>query len=129
MANDKRLVTVDTFMQQYEADLAKVFLESAGVEVFLVDYNTVAIDWALSNAIGDIKLQVGAEDVDRARALLAEHRPKVDFWSDKLPSDFEDDVCLGCGEPLPAEQDACSACGWTFAAGASEPGPNEGELE
>lgn len=36
------------------------------------------------------------------------------MYEDKPPADFEDDVCLACGQPLPPDADRCAACGWSF---------------
>lgn len=67
------LVTVATFGDTVEANLAKNRLESAGVQAFLADEETVNMDWLLGNAIGRIKLQVGDQDAEAARTLLSQH--------------------------------------------------------
>ena len=67
------LMTVATFGDPVEANLAKNYLEASGVQAFLADEETVNMDWALGNAIGRIKLQVGDQDADAARTLLSQH--------------------------------------------------------
>lgn len=47
-----------------------MLLESEGIHVAVNDEYTVQMDWALSNAIGGMKLKVKAEDADRARTVL-----------------------------------------------------------
>ena len=72
----EKLVTVATFDFRAEAEVAKLFLEEQGIQAFLADDNLVGMDWFLSNAVGGVKLQVAASDVDRARDILEqiEHR-------------------------------------------------------
>jgi Putative prokaryotic signal transducing protein len=68
MSND--LVTVATFANPVEANLAKNRLESSGVRAFLANEETVDMDWLLGNALGWIRLEVGDQDADAARAVL-----------------------------------------------------------
>jgi hypothetical protein len=67
------LMTVATFGDPVEANLAKNYLEASGVQAFLADEETVNMDWALGNAIGRIKLQVGDQHAEAARTLLSQH--------------------------------------------------------
>ena len=67
-----KLVTVKTFSYDHETILFEPKFKSEGIEYFLADQKTVAIDPLVSNAIGGIKLQVKLEDEKRARALIAE---------------------------------------------------------
>jgi len=67
------LVTLATFGDTVEANLAKNRLEAAGIQTFLADEETVNMDWLLGNAIGRIKLQVGDQDAEAARTLLSQH--------------------------------------------------------
>jgi hypothetical protein len=64
--------TIATFSNGIAANLAKGRLEETGIRVYLADEQTVGLAWHLTNAIGGIKLQVADEDVDEARAVLAE---------------------------------------------------------
>jgi hypothetical protein len=59
-----------------EADLAKSFLESAGIKSFLRDHNTIGVNWGLSYALGGIKLCVNSEDADTAAQLLGQEIPE-----------------------------------------------------
>jgi Putative prokaryotic signal transducing protein len=67
---DSRLVRIRQFLNVGPALLAKSVLDSAGIECFLADENTVRIDWLYSNAIGGVKLLVREEDAEAARELL-----------------------------------------------------------
>ena len=56
------LVTIERFRDLPEALLAKGKLESSGIRCFLADSELVRTDWLWSNAIGNMRLQVRAED-------------------------------------------------------------------
>lgn len=63
-------VTVATFTNSLEANLAKQHLEAGGVRCFLRDESTVDVAWHLSVAVGWIKLQVSPADLDLAKSIL-----------------------------------------------------------
>lgn len=65
-----RFVRLRQFRDVQEALLAKGLLDSAGIECFLADHNTIRFDWLLSNALGGIKLWVKREDAKAAASLL-----------------------------------------------------------
>lgn len=65
-------VTIKTFFYDHETILYEPKFKAEGIEYFLKDQKTVAIDPLVSNAIGGIKLQVREEDEERARKLVAE---------------------------------------------------------
>ncbi len=57
--------------------MARAQVDGAGMACSLADENTVTMDWTLCNAVGGVKLMVALEDLDRARAVLAEkHAPE-----------------------------------------------------
>lgn len=121
MADDREkpddLVTVDSFVNVYEADTARLYLEQEGIPVFLKDFNIVAFDWFLSNAVGNIQVQVRRDDLERAAAILAEHRPSfnVDYGNTKSPAKSTLEMkCLSCGEPMGAQATRCAKCGWSY---------------
>jgi Putative prokaryotic signal transducing protein len=96
MSND--LVTVATFADPVEANLAKNRLEASGVRAFLANEETVDMDWLLGNALGWIRLEVGDQDADAARAVLnrqEELETSSDVGPEKAPSAL-DEV-----EPIP----------------------------
>ena len=66
------LVTIKTFFYDHETILYEPRFQAEGIEYFLKDQKTVAIDPLVSNAIGGIKLQVRVEDEQRAKALVEE---------------------------------------------------------
>jgi len=76
----RNLVLLRRFRDLPEALLAKGKLDSSEVPSFLVDDNTVRMDWLWSNAIGGVKILVEAEDFSQAAKLLNEPIPEgLDF--------------------------------------------------
>lgn len=69
---DSKIVTIRRFLYLPDALAAKSALESAGIECFLADENTVRIDWLWSNLLGGIKLWVKEKDAREANELLAQ---------------------------------------------------------
>jgi hypothetical protein len=75
------LVTVYTFDDPVEANLARNHLEVSGLQAFLANEEIVDMIWSWGNAIGWIKLQVTDQDADSARAVL--NQPiDSDTWPD-----------------------------------------------
>jgi hypothetical protein len=68
----KRLITVATFDDGIRAALAKNHLEASGIAAVLNDELTVTTGWALSGAVGGIKLQVTPLYLERAEHVLAQ---------------------------------------------------------
>lgn len=62
------LVTIASFTEPLEAEMAKLRLESAGIEVFLSGENARIMEPGL----GPLEMQVSAEDEADARAILAD---------------------------------------------------------
>ncbi|MGO9086420.1 MAG: hypothetical protein ACLQBK_14430 [Candidatus Sulfotelmatobacter sp.] len=89
------MVAIHQFRDLPEALLAKGGLESAGIEVALVDDNIVRLDWLWSNLMGGVKLLVKSEDADAAREILDQ----------PIPEDLE---VAGVGE---YRQPRCPKCG------------------
>jgi DNA-directed RNA polymerase subunit M/transcription elongation factor TFIIS len=63
-------VTIMTFTYEHEVYLYQTQLESAGIECFVEDRNTVLIDPFLSNAIGGIKLKVRKSEAVKALEIV-----------------------------------------------------------
>lgn len=71
----RNLVTVRRYRDLSEAIVARAVVESAGIYCFLKDENLVRLDWQISNLIGGIRLQVAADDLEAAQAVLAQPVP------------------------------------------------------
>jgi hypothetical protein len=65
-------VTVSAFDREIDASFARDRLEAAGIEAQLANQATVGLAWHMARAVGGVQLQVAAEDVERAEAVLAE---------------------------------------------------------
>ena len=66
---------VASFSKPEQAHLLRAHLEGNGVAAFVRDDHTVTADWALSNAIGGVKVEVAEEDYDEALSVLAAFAP------------------------------------------------------
>ena len=75
LAEPQPLITVATFSTELEYLLARIRLESAGIECFLRDENMVRIAGWHSHILGGIKLQVRESDAQDALAILQETAP------------------------------------------------------
>jgi hypothetical protein len=87
-------VILRKFRDLPEALLAKGFLESAGVESFLIDETTIRMDWLWSNLLGGVKLGVKPEDADTAAQILGQQIP--DRFSVEGEGEFEQPRCPQC---------------------------------
>ena len=65
---DEEIVTMASFTEPIEADMARLRLQSAGIEVFLTGEHARLLEPGL----GDLRLQVAAVDEADARAVLAD---------------------------------------------------------
>lgn len=64
----EQVVTVATFIEPLEAEMARLRLESAGIETFLAGENARILEPGL----GPLQLQVRAADAADARAILTD---------------------------------------------------------
>jgi hypothetical protein len=71
----RNLITIRSYWNLLEAELAKGALEAAGIESFLFDDNMVRMDWFNANAIGGVKLRIDRGNVDDASRILDESIP------------------------------------------------------
>lgn len=62
------VVTIASFTEPLEAEMAKLRLASAGIEVFLAGENARIMEPGL----GPLELQVSSDDEEDARAILAD---------------------------------------------------------
>lgn len=93
-APSNNVVTLRKFRDLPEALLAKGFLESAGVESFLIDETTIRMDWLWSNLLGGVKLCVNREDADAAAQILSQEIPEK--FNVEGAEDFEQPRCPQC---------------------------------
>lgn len=143
--DSRELVTVGSFRDLPNADLARALLVSSGIPAWIQDDNLVRMDWFYSNAIGGIRLQVDASDADAARAILDQPTPPeiqlesgAEFIQPKCPRCGSLDIASSDGlrgaslaslylasipVPTGAPTRGCQACGarWKEPEDASEP--------
>lgn len=112
-SSERDPVTVATFRFLMEAEKARLRLDSEGLTTFLADAQIVNADWFLGNAVGYIKLQVPASQVEEAERVIEQMREERRRRDARTEPD-EPDVCLACGAPLPEEASQCAACGWSY---------------
>jgi rubrerythrin len=104
-----KLVTVMTFNNSFEAQLAKNLLENEGiVSVVTGEFSS---DVLLGTVLGrnQIALQVHEDDAQSAVALLAEVELNKD-WEDEAESGADVWICSICGEPISNRLSSCYAC-------------------
>jgi predicted RNA-binding Zn-ribbon protein involved in translation (DUF1610 family) len=89
------LVAIERYRDLAEAFVARSVLESAGIPCFLCDENFVRLDWAYSNFIGGMRLQVASKDADDAHELLTQKAPRnIDVPGEPT---FVQPICPRCG--------------------------------
>jgi hypothetical protein len=71
-----RFIVLRRFRDMPDAFLFSSILDSAGIEFFLADENTIRMDWFWSNLLGGIKLCVREIDADTATSLLDQGVPE-----------------------------------------------------
>ncbi|MBD2194136.1 MULTISPECIES: putative signal transducing protein [Calothrix] len=76
MANN--FVTVATYSNSLEANLAKQLLEAEGISSYLANESTVDLAWHLTVAVGWIKLQVHEQDAAQAKFILGSSNLEVE---------------------------------------------------
>jgi hypothetical protein len=94
------LVTIATFRDPYEAQLARGLLETYDISAYVAHEHHVGAYWLLSNALGGVKLQVSSDDEQAARAALAEPQPSVEAEAvESIRTDDAESLCPHCGSP------------------------------
>ncbi|MGL5019939.1 MAG: putative signal transducing protein [Luteolibacter sp.] len=67
------MTTIATFTVPEEAHLFRTFLESRGIEGFVLDENVVQLFWHYSNAIGGVRVAVEDNDIEDASTAYQEY--------------------------------------------------------
>ena len=107
-------VTVQSFDHRAQADLLVLLLHQCDIPARLADEHIVAMDWALANAIGGIKVQVPVAHESQAREVALRFKAESKLLGDQLSSANDEDYCLSCGKAMPVDQSVCTHCGWTY---------------
>ena len=86
------MITIAKVSYVHEADILCMQLEEAGIKAFIPDQNTSSIQPLYSGAIGGIRVQIHERDLEQARELLGEPRPRVDTGIFQCPKCSSDSV-------------------------------------
>src|SRR6266852_7657611 len=73
---NQRFIVLRRFRDMPDAFLFRSILDSADIECYLADENTIRMDWFWSNLLGRIKLCVRKADADAASSLLEQGVPE-----------------------------------------------------
>jgi len=73
---NQRFIVLRRFRDMPDAFLFNSVLDSAGIEYYLADANTIRMDWFWSDFLGRIKLCVRKRDADEASSLLEQGVPE-----------------------------------------------------
>lgn len=65
------LVTIASFPDVSEAELAKERLEIEGIRAFVVDAQTAGVMPFLASSSGGVRVQVQPKDIEKAKEILA----------------------------------------------------------
>lgn len=104
-----KLVTVMTFNNSFEAQLAKNLLENEGIVSTVTGELSSDVLLGTGLACQQVALQVHERDAQRAVALLAEVALNKD-WEDEAESGSDVWICSICGEPISNRLSICFAC-------------------
>ncbi len=85
-----RFHTLEAFELLADAELLRIKLESEGIPVILKDANIMQAEPFLAAATGGVKVQVRAEDLERAEAIYLE------FKRFALDKDGNPVICPNC---------------------------------
>lgn len=94
LSEDERFVLLRRFRDLPDAFLFQSILDSADIECFLADENTIRIDWFWSNLLGGIKLFVRAADAGTASALF--EQPTLESFDVEGIGEYRQPRCANC---------------------------------
>jgi len=112
--NATDFVTIQSFDLGIQADMLLLLLHQNDIPARLADEHIIAMEWALANAIGGIKVQVPIAYEFRARDIVSQHKAKSKSRRTETSSATDDDACLSCGFAMPEDQSVCTHCGWSY---------------
>jgi ribosomal protein L37AE/L43A len=94
---NQRFIILRRFRDMPDAFLFSSILDSAEIECFLADENTIRMDWFWSNLLGRIKLCVRKADADEASSLLDQGVPEK--FDVEGVGEYEQPRCPTCQSP------------------------------
>lgn len=94
LSENERFVLLRRFRDLPDAFLYQSILDSADIECFLGDENTIRMDWLWSNLLGGIKLFVRAEDAGTASDLF--RQPRLESFDIEGIGEYQQPRCANC---------------------------------
>lgn len=94
LSEDQRFVLLRRFRDMPDAFLFQSILDSADIECFLSDENTIRMNWFLSNLLGGIKLFVRAADLGAALDLF--NQPVLESFDVEGIGEYQQPRCANC---------------------------------
>ncbi|MEJ2882982.1 putative signal transducing protein [Pedobacter sp. GR22-6] len=102
-----KIVVFETYYNPIEASIIKERLIDSGIQCFLTDENTIAVNPLYNQALGGVRLHLFERDVAIARSILqdedvqiplAEEVAEFDETPIKIPDESRtEEVCPNCG--------------------------------
>lgn len=84
------LSKVEAFEFVWEADIIKALLESENIPAYVIDGGHIQLNWALSNAMGGVRVMVESQHLERAKEIVAAWRNgEFENALDELQTDAE----------------------------------------
>ena len=105
----KDWVIVDSFIDVIHADIVRGRLEAEGIPAILGNRHLVSAEWMYSQAMGGVQILVPLEQIDDARAVIAQ----IDSGEFSVASEElrQEESCKACGTALVRR----TAGSWKFA--------------
>ena len=64
------LQKVESFEFPWEAEIIRSLLESEGIQAFVFDAGHVQLNWAISNAVGGVRVMVNPQDLEQSKEIV-----------------------------------------------------------
>jgi thiol:disulfide interchange protein len=102
---DTQLVTLSTYPDEGSAAIARSVLAAAGIDAHTTDGATTTTLWHVGTALGGVRLQVPASEVDVARRVLEKSQQTDDTALPQQPW-----TCPRCDAQVDAGYAVCWSC-------------------
>lgn len=90
------IITLWRYRDLTEALFVQGKLADADLDSVLLDQNIVRLNWYWSNAVGGLRLQVAAADVQAAMEVLSDEIP-ASFTAEEVGEEYAQPACPECG--------------------------------
>jgi len=93
------LVTVESFSEPWEAHLCRARLQAEGIRAVIAHEHHVSVDWPYATALGGVKVQVPADDIEAAAEVMRLCRAGT----------YRDELDAAVGAPDPPHCPRCTS--------------------